>query len=154
MGNFLSDLSRSQEAVELLTKYFVSLGCSVRELPREEQKNGDLEITNGDRKYNVEVKFDIMAKRTGKLCFEMSNGMRNTGVMETKADEILYVVPNDKVSKSVFVFVPEELKQYLGDSPKVKIKNGGDKGKFVLALVKMSDVLGDGLQKDFFILKD
>ena len=151
MGHFLSDLDRSKEAVELLKKKFEADGYSVRELPKEEQKNGDLEIHQFDQFENIEIKFDIMAGRTGNLCFEMSNGTRMTGVMETRADRIYYVVP-EGTHKKVFVFDPEKLRTYLKTSPNVTIKNGGDKKKFVLALVQIAYVIGDDLMEELFIL--
>ena len=151
MGHFLSDLERSKEAVILLAKNFESNGYKVRELPREEQNKGDLEITKFDELLNIEIKFDIRAKRSGNLCFEISNGTRMTGIMETKADRIYYVVPDDS-NYLVFYFDPEKLRTYLKESSNVTIKNGGDKKKFVLALVKISDIVADNLMKSFFTL--
>lgn len=151
MGHFLSDYNKSQEAVDTLKTYFSSLGWSVRELSREEQKLGDLEISRGSELLNIEVKFDIMSKRTGNLCFEMSNGSRKTGILETQADRIYYVIPGKK-HKNIFIFEPTKLRDYLESSNNVIIKNGGDKGKFILGLVKISNIIADELMEDFLVV--
>jgi hypothetical protein len=93
-----------------------------------------------------------MAKRTGNLCFEMSNGSRNTGIMETEADKVYYVVPG-KGCKVVFVFDTEKLRSYITEPGNATIKNGGDKGKFVLALVSVTKVVGDGLPEEYFSIE-
>jgi hypothetical protein len=153
MGHFLSDLDRSQGAVVALTEHFESLGFEVRPLPREEQIKGDLELKGSSGIKNVEIKYDIMAARTGNLCFETSNGTKMTGIYKTEADFICYVVPR-KDGKEVYVFNPTSLRKYVETSPNVKIKNGGDKRKFILALVKLTDVIEDELISEQLFLKN
>lgn len=153
MGHFLSDLAKSKEATDLLIQRYRGRGYTVRELPKAEQKNGDLEVSCGQGKFitNVEVKFDMMAQRTGNLCFEMSNGSRPTGIMETEADQICYVVPG-KMNYSVYVFNPEKLRAFIQDPLNVTIKSGGDKRKFVLALATIQDIIGAELPDEVFEL--
>lgn len=153
MGHFLSDFDKSKDAVELVRKYLEGEGYDVEELEKDEQQYGDLRAECGRFSETVEVKYDIMAKRTGNLCFEMSNGKRETGIMETKADWVYYVVPG-KACKSVFVFDTKELKEYIQDPKNVSIRNGGDKKKFTLALAKISNVVADGLPKKYFVVND
>lgn len=158
MGHFLSDLDRSQEAVDLVKEYYVQNGFSVRELERDEQHLGDLEIIDNslglnEHVCNVEVKYDIMAARTGNLCFEMSNGKRPTGIMETKADKVFYVVPNKK-SKMVFVFNVDKLREFIQNPENVTIKNGGDRRRFTLALAKTFVVMGSDALDEYFVVSD
>lgn len=149
---FLSDLDKSAVAVNALIDHFKRGGFGVRELPKDEQKFGDIELARDNIKTFVEVKYDIMAGRTGNLCFEKSNGKRATGIMETLADKVYYVVPG-KGAKVVFGFSTAALREYLDKSDKVTIKSGGDRKKFVLALVAIADVIGDGLCEEFFTLE-
>lgn len=153
MGHFLSDLDRSQGAVQALTKHFELLGHEVRELPRAEQIKGDLELKGPGGLKNVEIKYDMMAARTGNLCFETSNGTKMTGIYKTEADFICYVVPR-KDGKEVYVFNPRSLREYVETSSNVTIKNGGDKRKFILALVKLTDVIADGLVSEQLFLEN
>lgn len=144
-SSFRRDLARSEEAVYAVEDYLKSRGVKVEHLEGEEaQAFGDLRLTNprDNVSKNVEIKFDIMARRTGNLCFEKSNGKKITGIMATKADVIYYVVPNGP-NKDVYVFDPEELREYIETSPNVTIKNGGDKKKFILAIVSIEKILED-----------
>jgi len=154
MGNFLRDLDRSKVAVKALMEHYKAEGYTVGELVgKEEQKMGDFwyHLLPEQDDTCVEVKFDMYAKRSGNLCFEMSNGSKATGIMITEADKICYVVPSEDVY-TVFVFDPEKLRAYIQDPSKVKIKNGGDKKKFVLALAKMTDIVHDALAEEVFYI--
>ena len=144
-SSFRRDLNRSQEAVYAVQDYLEGRGIKVEHLEgKEAQAFGDLRLTNprNNQAKNVEIKFDIMARRTGNLCFEMSNGTKETGIMTTKADVIYYVVPQG-ATKDVYVFDPTELREYITTSANVKIKNGGDKKKFVLAIVSIDKIIED-----------
>lgn len=154
MGNFLSDLDKSKEAVNLIMNYLSKLDLDVQEASKKEQHLGDIFVTekSGDV-FTVEVKYDIMAQRTGNLCFEMSNGSKNTGIMTTQADFVYYVVPG-KGKKVIFVFKTEKLREFITLPENVIIKNGGDKRKFVLALVKMSDVVDKSLAETVFSIEE
>lgn len=152
MGSFVRDLRRSKEAVQALMDHYREDDIVVGELEgKENQKKGDFFFEAFGKKTNVEVKFDMYAKRSGNLCFEKSNGTKATGIMTTAADCIMYVVPSDD-AYMVFVFDPKKLRDYIQNSPNITIKNGGDKKKFVLALAKMTDIMADKLpNKVFFI---
>jgi hypothetical protein len=154
MGNFVRDLRRSKDAVEALMNHYKGLGYEVGELVgKEEQKLGDFwyrPLTDVNRT-NVEVKFDMYAKRSGNLCFEKSNGTKATGIMTTQADHIMYVVPGDD-TYTVFVFNPEKLRDFIENSPRITIKSGGDKKKFILALAKMTAIVADKLPEEVFFI--
>lgn len=150
MGNFLRDLDRSKSAVNSLMEHYRAQGYTVKELVgKDEQEYGDFTVDFSACPSNIEVKFDMYAKRSGNLCFEMSNGSKPTGIMTTLADKVYYVVPTDEGAK-VFVFDTEELRTYIQNPGNVKIKNGGDKKKFILALAKITDVIDNGLPQEVF----
>jgi len=149
MGHFLSDLERSRVAVNLLMKRYRADGHVVREFEtKEEQKLGDFRI---DDSFNVEVKFDEMAAKTGNFCFEMSNGSKMTGVMTTPADKIVYVLPDGDKYRA-YVFNPTKLRAFITDAANVIIKNGGDRKKFVLALAKIAKVVDANLPEEIIDL--
>lgn len=150
-SSFRRDFVRSQEAVVALLDYFIDEGHIAWELEKDEQHLGDIYTEQFGVQVHVEVKFDIMAARTGNLCFEMSNGTKMTGIMTTQADEIFYVVP-DGNKKKVFVFDPDKLRSYIKNLPVKNIKNGGDKKKFILAVVSIQDIIDAELPERVFHL--
>lgn len=154
MGRFLSDLDRSREAVELLIDHFIDENFVAYELEgKEEQKFGDICLEQAEQIINVEVKYDIMAARTGNLCFEMSNGKKPTGIMTTKADRVLYVVPR-KGFKEIFEFDPKELRKFIKGLPKKSIKKGGDGWRFKLAIVPIDNIIEKNIAIRKFEIKN
>ena len=148
---FLRDLAESQVAVDVLLDFFIDRGYVAHELEgKKEQRNGDIRFYidgDFDRPMDVEVKFDKMSKRTGNMCFELSNQKGLTGISSTKADRIAYVCPVDG-GFDVFLFEPTTLRNFLFDTSNassVKIKNGGDGKRFSLALVKMDTIIEEKL---------
>ena len=140
---FLRDLDRSQEAVQLAMSRLIDSDFICHELEgKEEQKFGDIRVITEDVDINIEVKFDAMAEKTGNLCFEMSNGKRLTGILETKADEVWYVVPNGG-QRTIYKFDINTLKTYILNPENITVKNGGDKWKFSLALVSIDKIIND-----------
>ncbi len=143
--SFKRDLALSVEAVQLVMEHITDRGMVCHELEgKEEQKLGDIRVLLDDCEFTIEVKLDVMAESTGNLCFELSNGKRLTGILETGADEVFYVVPCGK-SRRIFKFEIEKLRKYILDPPNVVMKKGGDKKKFDLALVNMHKIVEDGI---------
>lgn len=147
---FLKDLADSQVAVDSLLDYIIDKGYVAHELEgKKEQKNGDIRYypDGVDKPHmDIEVKYDKMSKRTGNMCFELANNKGPTGICKTKADRIAYVCPLKTGGFDIFLFEPDSLKEFLLDtknSKKVKIKNGGDGKRFVLALVKISTIIDE-----------
>lgn len=146
MGNFRRDLAASHEAVEAIMEHLEEQGHKTEELPRERQGEGDIEVDGSD---TIEVKYDLYAKRSGNLCFEMSNGKKPTGIMTTQANSVYYVVPNG-TGKNVYAFETAALRKYIQQPENVTIKKGGDKKKFDLALVPITKILEDELPFEVF----
>jgi hypothetical protein len=149
---FQRDLVISQIAVDLLLDYLADVqGYNTLELEGiEAQKQGDITIEKGGVFTNIEVKYDMYAKRSGNLCFEMSNGKEMTGIMSTPAAKVYYVVPQEDRSHKVIVFNTEKLRAWIQDPTNVTVKNGGDKKKFVLALAKIEKIIEAGLPEEVF----
>ena len=151
MGSFQRDLAISQVAVDLLLDHLADNGYNTSELEgREAQKQGDITIEKDGFFTNIEVKYDMYAKRSGNLCFEMSNGKKMTGIMITPAERVYYVVPQKGRSHKVLVFDTEKLRAWIQDPDNVVIKSGGDKKKFVLALAKIDKIIECGLPEEVF----
>jgi len=148
--NFLKDLADSQVAVDMVLDYLIDRkGWVAHELEgRKEQKNGDIRCYpqgDLDKPMDLEIKYDKMSARTGNMCFEVANNRGMTGICKTKADKILYVLPDGK-EHTVYMFNPDRLKDCWFDtknSSKVQIKNGGDGRRFTLALVKIDTIITD-----------
>jgi len=127
----------------------------IEELDKENQIYGDIGVWKNEKRagqkagFTVEVKYDIMAEKTGNLCFEASNGKKATGILSTQADEVWYVVP-DGTNFNVYKFITKQLVDFLNDpinSDKIKVVNGGDRRKFILMLVK-KDIAKDLISYD------
>lgn len=104
------------------------------------EKHGDfqvLDVKNGMVPVNVEVKYDILAEKTGNMCFEFTNGKGTlTGILSTEADVVAYLL-NNKSDYLLYMFCKNQLKSFLTDEVNTKfirIVNGGDKKKFTMAL--------------------
>lgn len=138
MGNysFLKDLEESKVAVNIVKVFLENLhsdakNAAVTELGKDRQKEGDVEVLSDcGISYSVEVKYDMMAKKTGNLCFETHNSKgKLTGISSTEADEIHYVVPEED-GFSLYMFKTEDLKSYLFDTKNIgKFRSvmGGDR---------------------------
>lgn len=148
--NFRADLAASHEAVHAIMAWLEDKGHDVEELPKDRQIEGDIEV---DGEATIEVKFDLYAKKSGNLCFEMANNKGPTGIMTTQANSVYYVVPNG-TGKNVFVFDTEELRTYIQKSENVTIKKGGDKKRFHLALVPITKIEADKLPTETFKIQD
>lgn len=151
--NFKKDLDQSKEAVDAILDYLIDSGYPAFELiGKVAQKSGDIGYLNTKKiQRNIEVKFDIMAEKTGNLCFEMSNGKKPTGIMATLADYVYYVVPNGNI-KQVYVFTTSKLRNYIQQPGNARITNGGDRRRFSLALVPINKVVKDKLPRKMFEL--
>jgi hypothetical protein len=147
---FLKDLAESQIAVDAIVDHLIDRGIVAHELEgKREQKNGDVRYyPTGDmnKPVDLEIKFDKMSRRTNNMCFELSNSKGPSGISKTKADKIVYVCPTKRDCYDVYVFDPSTLKEYLhctSNVNKVKIKSGGDRNRFKLAIVKIQTIIDD-----------
>lgn len=120
--SFLRDLEQSKVAVNIVKTFLTdihkdAINAQIEELEKDRQVEGDVEVLlDCGIAYSVEVKYDIMAGKTGNLCFETHNKKgKLTGISSTKADEVHYVVPGEKNSFTLYMFKTEDLRKYLFD---------------------------------------
>ena len=150
--NFKRDLEDSQKAVDIVLGHLIDRGYTAHELEgKTEQKYGDIRYYRSDEPVNVEVKYDLMSRKTGNLCFEMSNGRGPTGIMKTKANLVVYICPAE-VGHVGYVFKIDKLKEYICriGNTSVQIKNGGDRRSFTLALVKIDTIISDEIVSEIW----
>ena len=144
--SFLRDLEESKVAVNVVKVYIEKLYkemgsvVTITELEKARQKEGDIEIADDcGGKFTVEVKYDMMAKKTGNLCFETHNIKgKLTGISSTEAEEVYYVVP-DETGYMLYMFNTKKLKSYLFDAAntsKFRSVKGGDRWSTFMLLVK------------------
>lgn len=161
MGNYFfpKDLEESKVAVEISRQYILKYHGNHTEaniLLVDRQKEGDIEVIVKDKnnklveEYTVEVKYDMMARKTGNLCFEISNGAGDlTGIASTDAHIVHYVVPKDN-GFTLYEFDTDELKDYIFDSlnhnnKKVRQVKGGDRKAYSMLLVSIDNIINDDL---------
>jgi hypothetical protein len=96
--------------------------------------------------HTYEIKFDIKAKSTGNLCFEIGNttkktGKQKTGILVSEADEIWYITDG-----IIFKFNTIKLLQHLlylvveGGSDSHRLVKGGDDKRFSLILLPIKNI--------------
>lgn len=146
--NFCKDLKQSQIGVNVVVEHLKSpdggyADWDVEEYGKDKQHLGDVGIQRdtglGEEGFNIEVKYDIMAQNTGNLCFEASNGKKDTGILATESDEVWYVVPDEDEHFVIYKFVTKHLVDFLKDeknADKIRKVKGGDRRRFTLMLVK------------------
>lgn len=94
----------------------------------------DLVCKIGRTKFTCEVKFDVMAQRTGNIAIEYHNTKKDTpsGLNATKANIWAHLIYDDS-NKVVFVTSVAKLRDFCSkNTPKRVIKNGGDKNANLL----------------------
>lgn len=140
--SFKRDLADGKRGETIVRTYLESRGLNVEELPKKSPE-GDLKAqsTSANSPTSYEVKYDIMSKRTGNMCFEVANGKGDlTGIAATKADIVVYVVPLEK-GHALYLFSREVLYNWLfKEGIEHRIVNGGDKKRFSMILVPLDTI--------------
>lgn len=153
MSNFLNSLKTGSAGESLVLELF-----SKHEIYAEllNEKHYDIAFTLGDDDWrHIEVKYDVMAAKTGNLAIETFNPKSNmkSGLSLTKA-EIWAVVLTDPIS--IFFTETKKLRKFLKtEKPFKSIACGGDKNA-KLEIYKKDHILRifqqvDNLEKDDFI---
>lgn len=142
--SFLKDLEQSKVAVEIVKSFLKdfhksAVNATIEELEKARQVEGDVEVLSDcGIAYSVEVKYDIMAGKTGNLCFETHNKKgKLTGISSTEAHEVHYVVP-DGDGFVLYMFKTDDLRKYLFDTTnadKFRSVKGGDRRATFMLLV-------------------
>lgn len=146
--NFNQQLNIGKSGEEFVDKFF-SNRYDIEEVSLEiELKNGIDRIytrkTDG-KVFNVEIKTDIMAVKTGNMFAELLvthfNGKIVDGWIEkSKADMLLYYLPN----KAIYCFPLEKLKKFVVDNQhRYRVKNCQNKTLYSTGLlIPLKDIEG------------
>jgi catechol 2,3-dioxygenase-like lactoylglutathione lyase family enzyme len=152
--SFRKDLEDSKKGVGVAASYFAKkYNAAIRELPKAEQGNGDFEV-EADKDicgpFFVEVKYDLMAAKTGNLCFEVDNGKKATGILATAAQRIVYAIPQVGGHR-LFIFRTPDLLTYLSNptqAGKFRFVRGGDGKRFGMLLVPLATIEADKVAEE------
>lgn len=102
--------------------------CELNKQTSELQKY-DIAASLDDTRFTIEVKYDIMATRTGNLAVEYHNSRKDkpSGIYATTAD-IWAVVLSSKGEKELWISGVNALKRFIAENTPYKIiESGGDK---------------------------
>lgn len=99
----------------------------------------DIKFTIDGVDYYAEVKFDIMAQRTGNLAIEYHNTKKDSpsGILATKS-HIWVVVLQDPLG--IWITNTKQLRRYFDDVKCLRDVKGGDKNS-AMRLYKKEDIL-------------
>lgn len=138
MGNFIKDKKRGEIGEKITASILKSENSSKEVVKSVGRVNWDFAVDG----VKYETKYDEMAKDTGNICFEVSNGTKLTGIFASEAHFVFYIIPTNKANiYEVFKMNIVDLIAWLKSNEKLtRAVNGGDKSKFSLLLVK-KDVL-------------
>lgn len=101
----------------------------------------DIKIQKKRTSYTIEVKYDVMAERTGNMCIEFYNSNKNahSGINGTLADLWCVVLP-DGEHKTLWITSTDLLRSYIKlNTPLRIVENAGDKNATVY-LYKIDDI--------------
>ncbi len=101
---------------------------------KETRQEHDLTCKVGKTKFKCEVKFDVMAQKTGNVAIEIHNTKKDkpSGLEATKADIWVHILL-DGDNKVGYVASVKKLKEFCGSTePLKKIVAGGDKNANLL----------------------
>lgn len=139
--SFRRDIVDGKRGEAIVKSYLERFGKKVDELPPRNPRGDLVQWLDDELSLSYEVKYDLKSRQTGNMCFEIANGKGQiTGIAATKADYIVYVVPNDD-GHTLYLFVREKLYDWLFNSGiNHRIVNGGDKKKFSMILVPLDTI--------------
>ena len=88
----------------------------------------DLNCKIGRKKFTCEVKYDMMAQKTGNIALEFYNSKscKDSGIAITKADIWVHVLL-DGTNKTMWIASVKELRKFIKDNPPFRtVSNVGD----------------------------
>lgn len=121
--SFASGKMAEQRVITLFNKAGLDCKKSDRELLEY-----DIEFKIGTKKRTAEIKFDMMAAKTGNLAIEFWNSKKDkaSGVSATKADYWIICLLDD-VHITIWITPTKKLKEYLiNNEPKRTVSRAGD----------------------------
>lgn len=146
MNKFRKDFKTGKKAEQLVTKLFEAAGFTVtanESTDKKELIGWDLCLTKDDICVKVEVKYDVMAAKTGNVAVEYFNHKKGepSGILATKADYWIYVFGKD----DYWIVEVSVLKKFLNNE-RGRMVSGGDNNSQMI-LYKKDRVLGPVFKK-------
>lgn len=126
--SFVSDNKKGMSAELHVKKFFERMDTQCVLGEKNKTIEYDMTVKIGRKKYKCEVKYDIMAEKTGNLAIEFYNPKlgKNSGIASTES-HIWIVVVNDKGNKTIWAINTDKLKAFIkANSPKRIVSVGGD----------------------------
>lgn len=129
-GNVLKSMRVGNIAEKLVIETLNTYGYDAKKNEDKAKKyDYDVLATINGKEVSFEVKFDVMAARTGNIAIEYWNSKKNqpSGIMVTKADYWVHVIEDEEQTKLVYVTPVANLKKFIElNKPKRTIESGGD----------------------------
>lgn len=102
----------------------------------------DLDCVIGKKKFKVEVKYDVMAQKTGNLAIEFYNSksLKPSGIDATKAHIWAHVIQDD-TNKTMWIASVKQMKLFIKDNTPFKTLNDVGDNNACIHLYKDSDML-------------
>lgn len=122
--SFVNGKLAEQRVISMFNKLGIPCKKSEKELLEY-----DIELEVAGKKRTAEVKFDMMAEKTGNLAIEYWNSKKDTasGISATKAHLWIICVLDD-INITIWATSVKTMKKFLTDNqPKRIISKGGDK---------------------------
>lgn len=132
----LKDLSKGKEGEQLVIDKLTAAGFICKLAP-ERSIEYDIHCCLEPKEFTIEVKFDLMASKTGNVAVEYWNSKSNkpSGVTATKANLWCHII-GDK-EKEIWITKTDELRSLIQTVPPLKIiQSGGNKNSDMMIYTK------------------
>lgn len=141
---FCKDKRSGDLAESLVTEKLKAHGFIVeknKSKNKVELSKWDLKAIKNSQTTTFEVKYDIMAKRTGNLAIEYYNPKKceNSGVLATEAEYWIIVLLNEDMSNTAYIIRVADLLKYFHDNKGRDVFGGDDNS--CMRLFKKDDIL-------------
>lgn len=145
----MNELAKSFFIGRQAEEYVVKLlkGCGVEAEHNESEsykkkQEFDIKAKISKKKFTLEVKFDVMACRTGNVAIEFWNSKKNepSGLSATKADIWSHVILDDN-NMTVWMANCDTLREFVEDNPTRTLMKAGDNNAAIY-LYPEDDILG------------
>ena len=139
--NFDKDLQMGEEAqtgaIERIKKEFEGIVIVEK---RSRNKNFDIKGNYQNMEIRFEVKWDIMAAKTGNVAIEYESRSKPSGISVTQADYWIY-----KIQDEFYLIETIKIKEAISKGLFHRIVTGGDTGSFTrMYLVKVPNFINLG----------
>lgn len=141
--NMVRSLSLGTEGENYAIQLFTELDIKAeKNEDKETRKFWDLDCKHGKKKFTAEVKYDIMAQRTGNIAIEYYNSKscEPSGIEVTTADIWLHIL-RDGANKTCWVASVAELKKFIKNNDPFKNLTGVGDNNACIYLYRDTSIL-------------